>query len=90
MAMAIVRSTTAPAASIVTPVSTAAVGLGAWLIPEGGLRAYLWIFGVAVKVAGAVVWGTAAVLTGVTMLAAGAVVDLTIAIAIAGLLQTTR
>ena len=68
----------------------AAVGIGAWLMPGDGRRAYLWIFGVAVKVAGAAVWGTAAMMTGVTMLAAGAAFDLAVAVAIAGLLRATR
>ena len=68
----------------------AAVGLGAWLIPPDARRAYLWMFGVAVKIAGAAVWGTAAVLTGVPMLAMGAMFDLAIAIAVAGLLAKAR
>jgi hypothetical protein len=65
-----------------------AVGIAAWLIPADARRTYLWIFGVAVKVAGAVVWATVAAQTGVTMLAAGAGFDLAVALAIAGSLRT--
>jgi hypothetical protein len=68
----------------------AAVGVGAWLMPSDGRRAYLWIFGVAVKVAGAAVWGLAAMTTGVTTLAMGAAFDLVVAAAIAVLLRTMR
>ena len=54
----------------------AAVGIGAWLMPPMARRVYLWIFGVAVKVVAAAVWGATAVTTGATMLAAGAALDL--------------
>src|SRR6188474_52079 len=54
----------------------AAVGIGAWLMPADARRSYLWIFGVAVKVVAAAVWGTTAISTGVTMLAVGAAFDL--------------
>ncbi|AMY12203.1 hypothetical protein LuPra_05476 [Luteitalea pratensis] len=66
------------------------VGIGAWLIPADGRRVYLWIFGVAVKVVASAVWGAAALTTGVAMLAAGAALDLAVALAIAGMLSNTR
>ena len=68
----------------------AAVGIGAWLMPADARRVYLWIFGVGVKTVGAAVWCVTAMTTGVAMLAAGAVLDLVVALAIAGLLKTTR
>ena len=68
----------------------AAVGIGAWLVHAEARRGYLWIFGVGVKVVAAIIWAGAAMTTGVLVLAAGAVFDLAIAIAIAGLLTTAR
>jgi hypothetical protein len=66
-----------------------AAGVGAWLMPAEGRRAYLWLFGVAVKLVGAAVWGVAAIVTGAAMLAIGAVFDLAVASTIAVLLRTT-
>ena len=68
----------------------AAVGVGAWVMPADGRRTYLWIFGVAVKIAGAASWGIAAKLTGATTLAMGAVFDVAVATAIVVLLMTRR
>lgn len=68
----------------------AAVGIGAWLMPAEGRRVYLWIFGVAVKVVGAAVWGLAATMTGVASPATGAVFDLAVALVIVGALRSTR
>ena len=68
----------------------AAVGIGAWLMPADARRIYLWIFGVAVKGVAAAVWGAAAMTTGVTMLAAGAALDLAVALVIASMLRSAR
>ena len=68
----------------------AAVGIGAWLMPADARRMYLWIFGVAVKVVAAAVWGTTAISTGVTMLAVGAAFDLAVALVIASMLRSAR
>ena len=68
----------------------AAVGIGAWLMPADARRMYLWIFGVAVKIVAAAVWGATAMTTGVTVLAAGAAFDLAVALAIASMLRTAR
>jgi len=68
----------------------AAVGIGAWLIPAEGRRTYLWIFGVAVKIAGAALWVIAAAMTGATALAMGAVFDVAVATAVAVLLRAAR
>ncbi|HTV02050.1 MAG TPA: hypothetical protein VMF13_15990 [Luteitalea sp.] len=66
------------------------VAAGAWCLPAPATRAYLWIFGVAVKLAGALAWGAAAVETGAGTLWAGAVLDAMIAIAIATALSLPR
>ncbi len=67
-----------------------AVGSAGWLLPPEARRAYLWIFGVAVKAAAALLWGATALATGLIMLAAGAVADLAVALAIAGILRASR
>ena len=48
---------------------------GAWCLPATATRPYLWIFGVAVKFAGALAWGAAAAETGATALWSGAAFD---------------
>ncbi|BCS35207.1 hypothetical protein TBR22_A44340 [Luteitalea sp. TBR-22] len=53
--------------------------VGAWLMPSGARRPYLWVFGVGVKVVAAALWGTLAVSSGITQLWSGAVVDLAVA-----------
>ena len=59
-----------------------ATGVGAWLIPPAATRAYLWLFGVAVKTVGGLAWGVAALATGAPILMSGAVVDLAVAASI--------
>ncbi|WP_396623439.1 hypothetical protein [Luteitalea sp.] len=58
-------------------------GLGAWLIPAEGRRPYLWVFGVAIKIAAGVLWGSTAVSSGIAQLWIGAVLDLGIAALVA-------
>lgn len=60
-----------------------AVAIGAWCMPDDAVRSYLWIFGVGVKVAGAVLWAAAAAQPGVGALWVGAVVDAVLAAVIA-------
>ena len=56
-----------------------AVGVGAWAMPPTAMRAYLWLFGVAVKSVAGLAWGTAAMTTGAPSLMVGAAVDLAVA-----------
>jgi len=65
-----------------------AVGAGAVIMPPVARRAYLWLFGVGVKVVAAAMWGAIAVTSGATTLAAAAAGDLLVAMAIVGLLRT--
>lgn len=59
-----------------------AVAVGAWSMPAGAATRYLWIFGVGVKLAAAVIWATAAVASGPQVwMSAG--VDLALAVLIA-------
>lgn len=60
-------------------VTLAAIAAGAWLMPPTAVSRYLWLFGVWVKVAGALLWGAAAVSAGSTLLASGAAADLVVA-----------
>ena len=65
------------------------IAIGAWRMPPAGLRSYLWLFGVGVKVAAALVWGAAASLAAVPTLWSGALLDLGVAAIIAiGLART--
>jgi hypothetical protein len=67
-----------------------AVGGGAALMPPAARRTYLWLFGVAVKVMAAAVWGAIAIASGTTTLAAAAAGDLLVALTIACLLRASR
>ena len=52
------------------------------------MRAYLWIFAVCVKLAGAILWAAAAAETGVALLWTGAAADAAVAAVVAvGLLR---
>jgi hypothetical protein len=53
--------------------------LGAWLMPPEGQRPYLWVFGVAVKIAAGLLWGSIAVSSGIGQMWVGALLDLGIA-----------
>lgn len=67
-----------------------AVAIGARCMPEDAARPYLWLFGVGVKLAGAIIWAAAAaaVETGMAPLWTGAAVDAGVAVVVAlGLLQ---
>ena len=61
-------------------------GIGGFLMPEAAVRSYLWLFGVSVKVAATLAWGTIASQSGITMLWAGAALDLAVAMLIAAIL----
>jgi hypothetical protein len=67
-----------------------AVGGGAAVMPPVARRAYLWLFGVGVKVMAAAVWGAMAIASGALTLAAAAAGDLVIAVAIAAMLRSRR
>ncbi len=76
---------TSPAARVFAGSAAAmllSVAVAGWLLPATATRTYLWIFGVGVKVAGAVTWSAAAGFTGVPGLWAGALFDLAVAVAI--------
>ena len=66
------------------------VAVGAWWLPATALRPYLWIFGVAVKLAAALAWAAAAVETGTSTLWSGAAFDAVIAIVIGTALSLRR
>lgn len=66
-------------------------GLGAWLMPAEGRRPYLWVFGVAIKIAAGVLWGSSAVSSGIPQLWIGAAVDLAVAaVVFVGLVRSAR
>lgn len=67
-----------------------AMALGAWWVPADAQRGYLWIFGVGLKGAGALVWAATAWDTRVGPIWVAAAVDVAIAMVIAGGLVTTR
>ncbi len=67
-----------------------AAGSAGWFVPPAARRAHLWIFGVVVKVAAALLWGWTALAAGLSMLAAAAAADLAVAVAIAGMLRASR
>ena len=67
-----------------------AAGSAGWFVPPAARRPHLWIFGVAVKLAAALLWGWTAVATGLSTLAAGAAADLVDAVTIAGILRASR
>lgn len=76
-------TTTARLLSASLGMLVAAVGAGAWLMPAAAVRAYLWLFGVGVKLLTSVLWGCFASHSGVGMLWAGAMSDLAVALVIA-------
>lgn len=66
----------------------AAVGAGAWIMPGPARPAYLWVFGVALKAAGALLWGASGLRTGHAAMSAGAAADALVAVVVAaGLLR---
>jgi len=68
-----------------------AVAAGAWVLPAGALRPFLWLFGVSVKLAAAAIWAAAAMSAGTPQLWLGAGVDASVAAVIAtGLLLQTH
>jgi hypothetical protein len=67
-------------------VMLAGAGAGAWVMPPAAVPPYLWLFGVGVKLVGAVLWGWKAQQSGVAMLWAGAALDVFVALVISGIL----
>lgn len=67
-----------------------AVAVGATCMPSNAVRPYLWIFGVGVKLVGAILWAAAAAQTGTGPLWVGAAIDAALAAVIAlGLLAAS-
>jgi hypothetical protein len=65
----------------------AGAGIGGFLMPDPAVRAYLWVFGVCVKVAATLAWATVAMQSGIAMLWAGAALDRAVALLIAAILS---
>ncbi len=57
-----------------------AIAAGAWWLPRTAMSAYLWLFGVGAKIAGVVLWASAALSFGSPALWLGAGVDLIVAV----------
>ncbi len=67
-----------------------AIGIGAWVMPAAAQPRYLWTFGVALKAAGALLWGVTAWETGIAWPVAGAAADAVIAFGIGAGLTAGR
>lgn len=65
-----------------------AIAAGAWWLPRNALSSYLWLFGVGAKIAGVVLWASAALSFESPALWLGAGVDLVVAVMVTtGLLR---